>query len=128
MFPSPSTSTPFSVKDILNLEQGGDMMVSSRMDCCAVATSSSSSCMLARLKQEPLRNMSSAAASASLFGEDPHESRAGRANALTYASSFYGKSPLEMDLGKDGKSDSFEGKRRKGEWARVSQAPKARVA
>ena len=127
MFPSPgSTSTPFSVKDILNLEQTHDAMVSSldvssRMDCCTVPTSSSSSsstsstsssCMLARLKQEPLRDMSAAA---SLFGEELHESRAGRGNALSFAAAFYGKSLLEMDVVKDGKSDVFEGKRRKGE-------------
>lgn len=128
MFPSPSTSTPFSVKDILNLEQSHDVMVSSldvssRMDCCAVSTSSSSSsssssCMLARLKQEPLRDMSSAAAAASLFGEDLQESRAGRGNALSFATTFYGKSLMEMDLVKDGKSDAFEGKRRKGELMR----------
>ncbi|KAL6117899.1 nkx2-5 [Pungitius sinensis] len=117
MFPSPnSTSTPFSVKDILNLEQGHD--VSSRMDCCTVPTSSSSSsssCMLARLKQEPLRNMSSAAAS--LFGEDLYESRGGRGNALSFAAAVYGKSPLEMDIVKDGESDAFEAKRRKEEFS-----------
>ncbi|XP_029021547.1 homeobox protein Nkx-2.5 [Betta splendens] len=115
MFPSPSTSTPFSVKDILNLEQSDDMMVSS-LDYCTVPTSSSSSCMLARLKQEPLRNMSSADA-ASLFGEEPHESRAARGNALGYTSTFYGKSLMEMDLGKEGKSESLEGKRRKEEFS-----------
>ncbi|XP_035525739.1 homeobox protein Nkx-2.5-like [Morone saxatilis] len=121
MFPSPSTSTPFSVKDILNLEQSHDVMVSSldvssRMDCCTVPTSSSSSssCMLARLKQEPLRDMSSAA---SLFGEDFHEPRAGRGSALNFASTFYGKSLMEMDLVKDGTSDAFEGKRRKEEFS-----------
>ncbi|KAA8589128.1 hypothetical protein FQN60_010473 [Etheostoma spectabile] len=119
MFPSPSTSTPFSVKDILNLEQSHDVMVSSldvssRMDCCTVPTSSSSSssCMLARLKQEPLRDMSSTAAS--LFGEDLHEPRADRGNALNYTT-FYGKSLMDMDIVKDGKSGAFEGKRRKGE-------------
>lgn len=119
MFPSPSTSTPFSVKDILNLEQSHDIMVSSldvssRMDCCAAPTSSSSSsCMLARLKQEPLRDMSST--TASMFGEDFHESRSGRSNSFSFATSFYGKSLMEMDRMKDGKSDAFEGKRRKGE-------------
>lgn len=126
MFPSPSTSTPFSVKDILNLKQSHDAMVSSldgssRMDYCNAPTSSSSSCMLARLKQEPLRDMSSAvasAAAASLFGEDPHESRAGRGNSLNFATTFYGKSLIEMDIVKDGKPESFEGKRRKGELMR----------
>ncbi|KAM9357475.1 homeobox protein Nkx-2.5 [Symphorus nematophorus] len=119
MFPSPSsTSTPFSVKDILNLEHSHDVMVSSldvsssRMDS---SSSSSSSCMLARLKQEPLRDMSSAA---SLFGEDLHDSRAGqRGNALSFATTFYGKSLMEMEIVKDGKSDAFEGKRRKEEFS-----------
>ncbi|KAF3693703.1 Homeobox protein Nkx-2.5 [Channa argus] len=80
------------------------------MDYCTVPTSTSS-CMLARLKQEPLRDMSSAAAS--LFGEDPHESRSGRSNALNFATSFYGKSLQEMDMVKDGKSASFEETSRK---------------
>lgn len=132
MFPSPSTSTPFSVKDILNLEQSHDVMgssldVSSRMDCCAVPTSSSSSsstastsssCMLARLKQEPLRDMSSSSA-ASVFGEDPQESRGCRGNTLSFATTFYGKSLMEMDLVKDGKSDAFGRRGRKGELMRA---------
>ncbi|KAM7389514.1 hypothetical protein PAMP_023487 [Pampus punctatissimus] len=86
------------------------------MDYCTVPTSSSStsSCMLARLKQEPLRDMSSAA---SLFGEDLHESKAGRGNAFNFATAFYGKSLIEMDVVKDGKADSFEGKRRKDEFS-----------
>lgn len=124
MFPSPSTSTPFSVKDILNLEHSHDALVSSldvssRMDCCTVPTSSSSSssssCMLARLKQEPLRDMSSSNTAGSLFGEDLQEPRVGRGNALNFANAFYGKSLYEMDLVKDGKAEAFEGKRRKGE-------------
>uniref|UniRef100_A0A8D3DPQ3 Homeobox protein Nkx-2.5 n=1 Tax=Scophthalmus maximus TaxID=52904 RepID=A0A8D3DPQ3_SCOMX len=124
MFPSPSTSTPFSVKDILNLEQSHGVMVSSldvssRMDCCALptsssSTSSSSSCMLARMKQESLRDGSSSTA-ASLFGEELLESRVGRGHALGFATTFYGKSPLDMDIVKDEKSDAFEGKRRKEE-------------
>ncbi|XP_041653767.1 homeobox protein Nkx-2.5 isoform X2 [Cheilinus undulatus] len=126
MFPSSSTSTPFSVKDILNLEHSHDALVSSldvssRMDCCTVpassSTSTSTSCMLARLKQEPIRDMSSSNTAGSLFGEDLLESRAGRGNALNFANTFYGKSLLEMDLVKDGKSDVFEGKRRKEEFS-----------
>ncbi|XP_039976542.1 homeobox protein Nkx-2.5 [Xiphias gladius] len=58
-----------------------------------------------------------AAAASSLFGEDLHESRAGRSHALSFASTFYGKSFLEMDIVKDGKSDAFEGKRRKEEFS-----------
>ncbi|XP_005719672.1 homeobox protein Nkx-2.5 isoform X1 [Pundamilia nyererei] len=125
MFPSPSTSTPFSVKDILNLEQTHDVLASSlddcsRMDCCTVATSSSSSCMLGRMKQEPLRDISSTAAS--LLVEDTHDSRAGRGNALNFASTFYGKSLMEMEIDKGGKSDAFEGKRRKGEFSVPSES------
>ncbi|KAI3351911.1 hypothetical protein L3Q82_020744 [Scortum barcoo] len=67
------------------------------------------------LKQEPLRDMSSAAAS--LFGEELHDSRAGRGNALSFATAFYGKSLMELDLVKDEKSDAFEGKRRKEEFS-----------
>lgn len=120
MFPSPSTSTPFSVKDILNLEQTHDVIVSSlgvssRMDCCAapISSASSSSCMLARLKQEPRRDMSSSAAA--MFREEPHDARGGRGNALCFPAAFYGKSFMEMDAVKGGKSDAFEEKRRKGE-------------
>ncbi|KAK5622008.1 hypothetical protein CRENBAI_012674 [Crenichthys baileyi] len=111
MFPSPSTSTPFSVKDILNLEQNPDVMVSSLdvsplMDC-----STSSSCMLGRLKQEPLRDMSTAASTASLFHQDIQDSnKVGRGNC---ASTFYGKSLMGMEMERGAKSDAFEGKRRK---------------
>ncbi|XP_005795475.1 homeobox protein Nkx-2.5 [Xiphophorus maculatus] len=115
MFPSPSTSTPFSVKDILNLEQNPDVMVSSldispRMDCSAT-----SSCMLARLKQEPLRDMPTAAAAAasssSLTQQDIQDSnKAGRGN---FAPTFYGKSYTGMEMERGAKSDAFEEKRRK---------------
>ncbi|XP_068181641.1 homeobox protein Nkx-2.5 [Antennarius striatus] len=116
MFPSPSTSTPFSVKDILNLEQSHDVLVSSldvssRLDCCT-APAPSSSCRLARLKQEPLRDMSATAAAASIF-EDLQESRAARGNPLSYATTFYGKSLMDVEAVKDGKSGVFEGKHRK---------------
>ncbi|XP_029956729.1 homeobox protein Nkx-2.5 [Salarias fasciatus] len=135
MFPSPSTSTPFSVKDILNLEQSHDVMVSSldvssRLDCCSApqtsissSSSSSSSCMLARLKLEPLRDASAAAAaSSSLFGEDFNNPKAGRDSALNFASNFYGKSIMEMDLDKEGRADMFEGKRRKEEFGAQAEA------
>ncbi|XP_038841469.1 homeobox protein Nkx-2.5-like [Salvelinus namaycush] len=119
MFSSPSTSTPFSVKDILNLEQhtrAEDLVsldISPRMDC-ALPTSS---CMLGRLKQEPLREMSSGG---SLFGEELHEAKANRNTALNFAAAFYGKSFLEMDI-KDGKTDRFEGKYRK-DMSYISQS------
>uniref|UniRef100_A0A3Q2P2U9 Homeobox protein Nkx-2.5 n=1 Tax=Fundulus heteroclitus TaxID=8078 RepID=A0A3Q2P2U9_FUNHE len=106
MFPSPGTSTPFSVKDILNLEHNPDVMVSS-LDC-----STSSSCMLARLKQEPVRDASAAAAAAaSLFQQDVQDyNKTARGN---FTSSFYGKSLLGMEVERGAKSDAFEEKRRK---------------
>ncbi|CAG5992183.1 unnamed protein product [Menidia menidia] len=117
-------STPFSVKDILNLEQNHDVMVSSldvspRMDCCTgpASSSSSSSCMLARLKQESIRDMSAAAAS--LFAEDSQEFKPSRGHALSFASAFYGKSLAEMDVEKGGKSGAFEEKTTKGDYGVV---------
>ncbi|KFP62288.1 Homeobox protein Nkx-2.5 [Cariama cristata] len=47
MFPSPVTTTPFSVKDILNLEQHQSGLASMEL-----SSLSSSSCMLATFKQE----------------------------------------------------------------------------
>ncbi|KAM6924322.1 homeobox protein Nkx-2.5 [Xenentodon cancila] len=119
MFPSPSTSTPFSVKDILNLEQNQDVMVpsldvSSRMDCCTGPTSSS--CMLSRLKQEPLRDVQSAAAS--LFGEDTQDSKVGRRHGLNFATTFYAKAHIEINNG--GKSD--EEKRRKVDFSAMAES------
>ena len=110
MFSNISTSTPFSVKDILNLEQShGDMAsmdhISSRMDCALPTTS----CMLAHFKQESLREVPSGA---SAFGEDLQDPKVSRSSALN-AVSFYGKSFKEMD--KDGKSNYFKQKHREGE-------------
>ncbi|XP_066573132.1 homeobox protein Nkx-2.5 [Amia ocellicauda] len=112
MFPSPPTSTPFSVKDILNLEQNQDEMasleISSRLD---TALSSASSCMLARFKQEPYGEMPPAA---SLFSEDVPQPKASRNPALNFTATFYGKNVLEMDIIKEGKSDgSFEENQKK---------------
>ncbi|XP_056149093.1 homeobox protein Nkx-2.5 [Lampris incognitus] len=115
MFPCSSTSTPFSVKDILNLEQSHDDMVSldisSRMECSLPTAS----CMLARLKQEPLRDASSAA-------EDLGASRASRGSALSCPSAFYGKSFTDMDVVRDGKSACFEGKTRKEDFIPPAEA------
>ncbi|KAG7273542.1 hypothetical protein CRUP_009891 [Coryphaenoides rupestris] len=110
MFSNPSsTSTPFSVKDILNLEQSHDedmasMDISSGMEC-ALPTAS---CMLTRLKQEPLREASSGA---SVFGEHLlHDSAVSRSNSALNFASFYGKAFKEIDM--DGKSNYFKEKHR----------------
>ncbi|KAM6953417.1 homeobox protein Nkx-2.5 [Aplochiton taeniatus] len=120
MFPSPSsTSTPFSVKDILNLEQSHEDMIalelSPQMDCALP----SSSCMLARLKQESIREIASAANS--LFGEDLHETKSNRNSALNFSTAFYGKTFTEMDIAKNTKSDCFEGKPKKDVYVSPSE-------
>ncbi|KAJ0002391.1 hypothetical protein NQD34_007540 [Periophthalmus magnuspinnatus] len=109
MFPSPSTSTPFSVKDILNLEQAHGVLASP-LDVCAASSSSSSSssssCMMqAQLKHEALRDMA-------LFGEDLNEAKGNvcRGAALNFNTAFYGKSVLDMDLEKDLSADPYEEK------------------
>lgn len=68
--------------------------------------------MLARLKQEPPRDLPSTASTSSMFGEDIQENRG---STLGFAATFYGKSLMEVDKAKDGKSHAFEGKHRKGE-------------
>ncbi|KAK7922586.1 hypothetical protein WMY93_009488 [Mugilogobius chulae] len=111
MFPSPSTSTPFSVKDILNLEQAHGVLVSHQLDACGASSSSSSpsssSCMMqAQLKHESLRDMA-------LFGEDLNEAKGSGcrgAPALNFTTAFYGKSVLDMDLEKVVATDAYEEK------------------
>ncbi|MGH0156320.1 UNVERIFIED_CONTAM: hypothetical protein FKN15_031025 [Acipenser sinensis] len=110
MFPSPMTSTPFSVKDILNLEQNQSEMasleVSSRLDSAL----SPSSCMLATFKQETYTEIPSAA---SLFNEDFAQTKDTKNTCLNYADAFYGKNLLEMNVNKDAKLDTFEGNKKK---------------
>lgn len=98
MFPSPVTTTPFSVKDILNLEQHQSGLAPMELP--------SPSCMLAAFKQEA-------------FGTEPPglpdlreelpEPPPGKA---AFPSPYYVKSYAEMDSAKDPKAD----KKGKGEW------------
>ncbi|XP_006631743.1 homeobox protein Nkx-2.5 [Lepisosteus oculatus] len=106
MFPSPLTSTPFSVKDILNLEQNQEEMasleISSRLDTAL----SSSACMLAKFKQEPYGEMPPGA---SLFSDDVPPCKGSKGSSLNFAAAFYGKTFLETDITKDSKmGNSFE--------------------
>ncbi|KAM9834382.1 homeobox protein Nkx-2.5 isoform X1 [Syngnathus typhle] len=118
MFPSPSTSTPFSVKDILNLEHSHDLMssleLSSRMDCCNALTATSSltsSCCVLSLKHEPLRDMSTGIP---LFDEDLHH------HDPKFA--IYGKPLTQMDGVKEGASGPLEGKHAKEELSPRGEA------
>uniref|UniRef100_A0A8B9CAZ6 Homeobox protein Nkx-2.5 n=1 Tax=Anser brachyrhynchus TaxID=132585 RepID=A0A8B9CAZ6_9AVES len=94
MFPSPVTTTPFSVKDILNLEQHQSGLAPMELP--------SPSCMLAAFKQEA-------------FGTEPPglpdlreelpEPPPGKA---AFPSPYYVKSYAEMDSAKDPKADKKE--------------------
>ncbi|XP_061784074.2 homeobox protein Nkx-2.5 [Nerophis lumbriciformis] len=117
MFPSPSTSTPFSVKDILNLENSHDLLSSldlqsSRMDSCCThapcthAPCCASSCMLGRLKQEPLRDAPSLMP---LFDEDLRQGP----KCGSFSAAVYGKALTEMDPVKEGGSHMLEEKHAK---------------
>uniref|UniRef100_A0A8C8RUB1 Homeobox protein Nkx-2.5 n=1 Tax=Pelusios castaneus TaxID=367368 RepID=A0A8C8RUB1_9SAUR len=99
MFPSPVTTTPFSVKDILNLEQHQTGLASMELS----SLSSSSSCMLATFKQE---TYPAEAAIPELNGELPqiHPSK----TSSTFPNSLYVKHYVEMDSAKDSKADKKE--------------------
>ncbi len=120
MFSSQMTSTPFSVRDILNLEQNHEDLVSldmsQRLDSALIPTSS---CMLSTFKQEQFMEMPSGA---SLFSEDHQDDKDHTNSSLNFgAAAFYGKSFLEMDFVKDAKSDdTFEDKEKKGERSQES--------
>ncbi|XP_019747820.1 homeobox protein Nkx-2.5 [Hippocampus comes] len=121
MFPSPSTSTPFSVKDILNLEHSHELMssleLSSRMDCCSAPTTTStptsSCCLLGRLKHEPLRDMSTGVP---LFDEDLHH------QDPKFTAAVYGKPLTQMDGVKEGASGLFGDKHAKEELSPPAEA------
>lgn len=90
MFPSPVTTTPFSVKDILNLEQ-------QQQGGLAPMELSSPSCMLATFKQEAFGSEPSA------LPELPEPPPAKPPAA--FPGPYYVKSYGEMDTAKDSKAD-----------------------
>ncbi|KAG2455900.1 homeobox protein Nkx-2.5 [Polypterus senegalus] len=110
MFPSPLTSTPFSVKDILNLEQSHEEIASldlSRMD----AALSPSSCMHARFKQE---NYTQEPVATSIFLEDLQQSKAHKTQTVDFTATIYGKNVLETDISKETKTEKvYEENKRK---------------
>ncbi|XP_052541057.1 homeobox protein Nkx-2.5 isoform X1 [Tympanuchus pallidicinctus] len=93
MFPSPVTTTPFSVKDILNLEQ-------QQQGGLAPMELSSPSCMLATFKQEAFGSEPPALPEL----PEPHPAKPPAA----FPGPYYVKSYGEMDAAKDSKADKKE--------------------
>ncbi|XP_041253657.1 homeobox protein Nkx-2.5 isoform X1 [Onychostruthus taczanowskii] len=100
MFPSPVTTTPFSVKDILNLEQ----QQQSGLGSMELASLASPSCMLASFKQEAFSAEPPALAE---LREELPEPPPGK-TAAAFPGSYYGKSYVEMDSAKEAKADKKE--------------------
>ncbi|RLW03084.1 hypothetical protein DV515_00006749 [Chloebia gouldiae] len=96
MFPSPVTTTPFSVKDILNLEQQ-----QSGLGSMELASLASPSCMLATFKQEAFSAEPPALPD---LREELPEPPPGKTTAA-FPGSFYVKSYVEMDSAKEAKAD-----------------------
>ncbi|NXR49363.1 NKX25 protein, partial [Hippolais icterina] len=100
MFPSPVTTTPFSVKDILNLEQ----QQQSGLGSMELASLASPSCMLATFKQEAFS--AEPPALPDLREELPEPPPA--KTAAAFPGSYYVKSYVEMDSAKETKADKKE--------------------
>ncbi|XP_023791566.1 homeobox protein Nkx-2.5 isoform X1 [Cyanistes caeruleus] len=98
MFPSPVTSTPFSVKDILNLEQQQQHGGLGSMELASLA---SPSCMLATFKQEGFGSEPPA------LPEELPEPPPGK-TAAAFPGSYCLKSYVEMDSAKEAKADKKE--------------------
>ncbi|KAG8128702.1 hypothetical protein E2320_015513 [Naja naja] len=96
MFPSPVTSTPFSVKDILSLEQHPSGLASLELS----ALGSPSSCMLATFKQEsyPAEDAPLAEAPAGLA----------KGCGSTFPNPFFAKSYAEVEPTKEPKESKKE--------------------
>ncbi|KAM6471095.1 homeobox protein Nkx-2.5 [Liasis olivaceus] len=96
MFPSPVTNTPFSVKDILSLEQHPSGLASLELS----ALGSPSSCMLATFKQEsyPAEDAPLAEASAGLA----------KGSGSAFPGPFFAKSYVEIEPAKEPKESKKE--------------------
>lgn len=97
MFPSPVTTTPFSVKDILNLEQHQSGLTSMEL-----SSLSSPSCMLATFKQETYSTEPPALPDLREELPEPHPAKTA---TTAFPGSYYVKSYVEMDSDKDPKVD-----------------------
>lgn len=97
MFPSPVTTTPFSVKDILNLEQ----QQQSGLGSMELASLASPSCMLATFKQEGFGTEPPALPDLREELPEPPPSK----TTAAFPGSYYVKSYVEMDTAKEAKAD-----------------------
>ncbi|NXN81686.1 NKX25 protein, partial [Bombycilla garrulus] len=102
MFPSPVTSTPFSVKDILNLEQQQQQQQGG-LGSMELASLASPSCMLATFKQEAFS--AEPPALPDLREELPEPPPA---KTAAFPGSYYVKSYADMDPAKEAKADKKE--------------------
>lgn len=108
MFPSPAlTPTPFSVKDILNLEQQQRSLAAGELSARLEATLAPASCMLAAFKPEAYAGPEAAApALPELRAElGPAPSPAKCAPAFPGAPAFYPRAYGDPDTAKDPRAD-----------------------
>lgn len=108
MFPSPAlTPTPFSVKDILNLEQQQRSLAAGELSARLEATLAPASCMLAAFKPEAYAGPEAAAPSFPELRAElgPAPSPAKCAPAFSAAPAFYPRAYGDPDPAKDHRAD-----------------------
>ncbi|XP_004428570.1 PREDICTED: homeobox protein Nkx-2.5 isoform X2 [Ceratotherium simum simum] len=108
MFPSPAlTPTPFSVKDILNLEQQQRSLAAGELSARLEATLAPASCMLAAFKPEAYAGPEAAAPGLPDLRAElgPAPSPAKCAPAFPAAPAFYPRAYGDPDPAKDPRGD-----------------------
>uniref|UniRef100_G3U5V6 Homeobox protein Nkx-2.5 n=2 Tax=Loxodonta africana TaxID=9785 RepID=G3U5V6_LOXAF len=111
MFPSPAlTPTPFSVKDILNLEQQQRSLAAGELSARLEATLAPASCMLAAFKPEAYAGPEAAAPGLPELRAElgPAPSPAKCVPAFPAASTFYPRAYGDPDPAKDPRADKKE--------------------
>ncbi|XP_047412212.1 homeobox protein Nkx-2.5 isoform X2 [Sciurus carolinensis] len=120
MFPSPAlTPTPFSVKDILNLEQQQRSLAAGELSARLEATLAPASCMLAAFKPEAYSRPEAAAGLPELRAElGPATSPPKCPPAFPAAPTFYPRAYGDPDPAKDPRADK---KAQFADWARAER-------
>ncbi|XP_007949848.1 homeobox protein Nkx-2.5 [Orycteropus afer afer] len=111
MFPSPAlTPTPFSVKDILNLEQQQRSLAAGELSARLEATLAPASCMLAAFKPEAYAGPETAAPGLPELRAElgPAPSPAKCVPAFPAAPAFYQRAYADPDPAKDSRADKKE--------------------